>query len=130
MTDQDPNALALTVTGMIVDDTYEFSAPRFFDFIKDESARPSSELPFFCSTRFPLQIRAGSGSSNLLESGNADEGSELKVDVHVVSSFLCVRGWIFTECGNELEGEIAMLSLIISVTAYIFRRIVLNFRRY
>nr|XP_028960107.1 uncharacterized protein LOC114825539 [Malus domestica] len=42
MTDQDPNALALTVTGMIVDDTYEFSAPRFFDFIKDESARPSS----------------------------------------------------------------------------------------
>ncbi|KAL6273764.1 hypothetical protein ACE6H2_024456 [Prunus campanulata] len=30
----------------------------------------SVELPFFCSTRFPLQIRAGSGSSDLLESGN------------------------------------------------------------
>ncbi|TQE01975.1 hypothetical protein C1H46_012409 [Malus baccata] len=61
----------------------------------------SVELPFFCSTRFPLQIRAGSGSSDLLESGNihrdeesgkilnlvfvwADEGSELKVDVPVV----------------------------------------------
>ncbi|KAB2626456.1 hypothetical protein D8674_020074 [Pyrus ussuriensis x Pyrus communis] len=58
----------------------------------------SVEFPFFCSTRFPLQIRAGSGSSDLLESGNihrdqesgkilnlvfvwADEGSELKVDL-------------------------------------------------
>ncbi|XP_062010920.1 uncharacterized protein LOC133727344 [Rosa rugosa] len=65
----------------------------------------SIELPYFCSTTFPLQIRAGSGSSVLLESGNvlpvkihrdeesgkilnlvfvwADEGSELKVDVPV-----------------------------------------------
>lgn len=30
----------------------------------------SVQLPFFCSTTFPLQIRAGSGSSSLLESGN------------------------------------------------------------
>lgn len=30
----------------------------------------SVELPYFCSTTFPLQIRAGSGSSVLLESGN------------------------------------------------------------
>ncbi|XP_058187177.1 uncharacterized protein LOC131304091 isoform X2 [Rhododendron vialii] len=66
----------------------------------------SVQLPFFCSTTFPLQIRAGSGSSSLLESGNvlpikihreqetgkilnlvfvwADEGTELKVDVPVV----------------------------------------------
>ena len=29
----------------------------------------SVQLPFFCSTTFPLQIRAGSGSSHLLESG-------------------------------------------------------------
>lgn len=29
----------------------------------------SVELPFFYSTTFPLQIRAGSGSSHLLESG-------------------------------------------------------------
>ena len=29
----------------------------------------SVELPFFCSTTFPLQIRAGSGSSHLIESG-------------------------------------------------------------
>jgi len=29
----------------------------------------SIEAPFFCSTRFPLQIRAGSGSTHLLESG-------------------------------------------------------------
>ncbi|KAL6224772.1 hypothetical protein ACLB2K_003627 [Fragaria x ananassa] len=60
----------------------------------------SVELPYFCSTTFPLQIRAGSGSSVLLESGKihrdeesgkilnlvfvwADEGSELKVDVPV-----------------------------------------------
>ncbi|XP_038699194.1 50S ribosomal protein L25-like [Tripterygium wilfordii] len=66
----------------------------------------SVDLPFFCSTTFPLQIRAGSGSSVLLEPGNvlpvkihrdaetgkilnlvfvwADEGTELKVDVPVV----------------------------------------------
>uniref|UniRef100_A0A6N2L5D9 Large ribosomal subunit protein bL25 beta domain-containing protein n=1 Tax=Salix viminalis TaxID=40686 RepID=A0A6N2L5D9_SALVM len=61
----------------------------------------SVEIPFFCSTTFPLQIRAGSGSSALLESGTihrdektgkilnlvfawADEGTEMKVDVPVV----------------------------------------------
>ncbi|KAI4327484.1 hypothetical protein L6164_019938 [Bauhinia variegata] len=66
----------------------------------------SVELPFIYSTRFPLQIRAGSGSSHLLESGNvlpikvhrdkesgkilnmvfvwAEDGQELKVDVPVV----------------------------------------------
>ncbi|KAF8020258.1 hypothetical protein BT93_G0841 [Corymbia citriodora subsp. variegata] len=66
----------------------------------------SVRLPFFCSTTFGLQIRAGSGSSTLLESGKvlpikiqrdeetgkilnlvlvwADEGSKLKVDVPVV----------------------------------------------
>lgn len=27
------------------------------------------ELPFFCSTTFPLQIRAGAGSSTILENG-------------------------------------------------------------
>ncbi|XWS33653.1 hypothetical protein CRYUN_Cryun22dG0100900 [Craigia yunnanensis] len=66
----------------------------------------SVQLPFFCSTAFQLQIRVGSGSSILLESGRvlpikihrneesgkilnlvfvwADEGTELKVDVPVV----------------------------------------------
>lgn len=66
----------------------------------------SVEPEFICSTTFPLQIRAGSGSSVLLESGTvlplkihrdeatgkvlnlvfawADEGSELKVDVPLV----------------------------------------------
>ncbi|XVF17736.1 hypothetical protein REPUB_Repub10bG0149400 [Reevesia pubescens] len=66
----------------------------------------SVQFPFFCSTTFQLQIRAGSGSSVLLESGRvlpmkihrdeesgkilnlvlvwADEGTELKVDVPVV----------------------------------------------
>lgn len=66
----------------------------------------SVELPFFCSTTFQLQIRAGSGSSVLLDSGRvlpvkihrdeesgkilnlvlvwADDGTELKVDVPVV----------------------------------------------
>lgn len=29
----------------------------------------SVQLPFFCSTTFPLQIRAGSGSASLIESG-------------------------------------------------------------
>ncbi|XP_004509167.1 uncharacterized protein [Cicer arietinum] len=64
------------------------------------------EVPFFCSTRFPLQIRAGSGSTHLLETGTvlpikihrdeesgnilnlvfvwAEDGTELKVDVPVV----------------------------------------------
>ncbi|KAL5187278.1 50S ribosomal protein L25 [Glycine soja] len=66
----------------------------------------SADAPFFCSTRFPLQIRAGSGSSHLLESGTvlpikihrdeesgkilnlvfvwAEDGMKLKVDVPVV----------------------------------------------
>ncbi|XP_030499152.2 uncharacterized protein LOC115714557 [Cannabis sativa] len=66
----------------------------------------SVDLPFFCSTRFPLQIRAGSGSSVLLESGNvlpikihrdeetgkilnmvfvwAEDGSNLKLNVPIV----------------------------------------------
>ncbi|KAK4260055.1 hypothetical protein QN277_003226 [Acacia crassicarpa] len=66
----------------------------------------SVDLPFFYSTRFPLQIRAGSGSSHMLESGTvlpikihrdkesgkilnlvfvwADDGLDLKVDVPVV----------------------------------------------
>lgn len=66
----------------------------------------SVQLPFFCSTTFPLQIRAGSGSSTLIESGRvlpikihrneetgeilnlvfawAEEGKELKVDVPLV----------------------------------------------
>lgn len=71
-----------------------------------QSLLKSIEAPFFCSTTFLLQIRAGSGSSHLLESGTvlpikvhrdavfgriqnlvfvwADSGSELKVDVPVV----------------------------------------------
>ncbi|KAL2333596.1 hypothetical protein Fmac_014809 [Flemingia macrophylla] len=66
----------------------------------------SVEAPFFCSTRFPLQIRAGAGSSHLLDSGTvlpikihrdeesgqilnlvfvwAEDGMKLKVDVPVV----------------------------------------------
>ncbi|KAK4346518.1 hypothetical protein RND71_032857 [Anisodus tanguticus] len=61
----------------------------------------SVDLPFFYSTTFPLQIRAGSGSSTLLESGKvhkdeetgkilnlvfvwAEDGTKLKVDVPVV----------------------------------------------
>ncbi|KAH0698302.1 hypothetical protein KY290_015380 [Solanum tuberosum] len=73
----------------------------------------SVDLPFFCSTTFPLQIRAGSGSSTLLESGKvlpikasdpsscihkdeetgkilnlvfvwAEDGTKLRVDVPVV----------------------------------------------
>lgn len=35
-----------------------------------QSIVKSVQLPFLCSTTFPLQIRAGSGSSVLLESGN------------------------------------------------------------
>ncbi|RVW57160.1 hypothetical protein CK203_101766 [Vitis vinifera] len=77
------------------------------------------EPEFICSTTFPLQIRAGSGSSVLLESGTvllsrdeatgkvlnlvfawADEGSELKVDVPLVfkGEDVCPglkKGWFF-----------------------------------
>ncbi|XP_057975725.1 uncharacterized protein LOC131163041 [Malania oleifera] len=71
-----------------------------------QSILKSVEPDFFCSTTFKLQIRAGSGSSVLLQSGTvlpikvhkdretgmimnlvfawAEEGSELKVDVPVV----------------------------------------------
>lgn len=35
-----------------------------------QSVIDSVQLPFFCSTTFSLQIRAGSGSSTVLESGN------------------------------------------------------------
>ncbi|KAL7135547.1 hypothetical protein ABFS83_11G104900 [Erythranthe nasuta] len=63
------------------------------------------ELPFFCSTTFPLQIRAGSGSSTILENGKvlpvkihrdedgkvlnlvlvwAEDGTQIKVDVPIV----------------------------------------------
>ncbi|CAN1814729.1 hypothetical protein LINPERHAP1_LOCUS27211 [Linum perenne] len=38
----------------------------------------SLDSPYFCSTTFPIQIRAGSGSSVLLESGNV---LPVKVDI-------------------------------------------------
>ncbi|KAL3525721.1 hypothetical protein ACH5RR_014093 [Cinchona calisaya] len=49
----------------------------------------SVELPFIYSTTFPLQIRAGSGSSTLIESGRvlpikAENGKDIKVDVPLV----------------------------------------------
>ncbi|ESQ31169.1 hypothetical protein EUTSA_v10004830mg [Eutrema salsugineum] len=71
-----------------------------------KSILDSVGLPFFCSTTFKLQIRAGQGSSTLIESGRvlplkihrdeetgkilnlvfvwADDGEQLKVDVPVV----------------------------------------------
>ncbi|OMP02055.1 hypothetical protein COLO4_11365 [Corchorus olitorius] len=66
-----------------------------------KSILKSVQAPFFCSTTFQLQIRAGSGSSVLLDSGRihmdeesgnilnlvfvwADDGTELKLDVPVV----------------------------------------------
>lgn len=35
-----------------------------------QSVIDTVQLPFFCSTTFSLQIRAGSGSSTVIESGN------------------------------------------------------------
>lgn len=71
-----------------------------------QSILNSIDVPYFCSTIFPLQIRAGSGSEILLESGNvlpvkvhrdpntgkvlnlvflwADKGEVVKVNVPVV----------------------------------------------
>uniref|UniRef100_A0A1J3IIM4 50S ribosomal protein L25 n=1 Tax=Noccaea caerulescens TaxID=107243 RepID=A0A1J3IIM4_NOCCA len=70
-----------------------------------KSILDSVGLPFFCSTTFKLQIRAGQGSSTLVESGRvlplkihrdesgkilnlvfvwADDGEQLKVDVPLV----------------------------------------------
>lgn len=54
MTDQEPNAPAPTATAIIVDDTYEFLAPRFFDFTKGESDddRRKAELWFDCALAY------------------------------------------------------------------------------
>lgn len=46
----------------------------------------SVKLPFFCSTTFPLQIRAGSGSSVLLDSGKV-----LPIKVKLVCFFFLFR---------------------------------------
>lgn len=45
----------------------------------------SVQLPFFCSTTFPLQIRAGSGSSSLLESGNV---LPIKASIRLLPAFV------------------------------------------
>ena len=68
-----------------------------------QSIVKSVELPFFCSTRFPLQIRAGSGSSVLLDSGTVlPIKASLLILSHVVSISVSVlivvmilRIWIF-----------------------------------
>ncbi|KAB2603338.1 protein TPX2 [Pyrus ussuriensis x Pyrus communis] len=59
MTDQEPKAQAPTATGMNVDDTYEFSAPRFFDFIKDESEgnKRKAKLWFDCALAYAFSHR-------------------------------------------------------------------------
>lgn len=49
----------------------------------------SVEAPFFCSTRFPLQIRAGSGSSHLIESGTV-----LPIKVFLFNKNLIVRVYL------------------------------------
>ncbi|CAN6565099.1 unnamed protein product [Malus baccata var. baccata] len=54
MTDQEPHAPAPMARGMIVNDTYEFSAPRIFDFIKEKSEddRHKVELWFDCALAY------------------------------------------------------------------------------
>ncbi|TQE09611.1 hypothetical protein C1H46_004830 [Malus baccata] len=62
MTDQEANTSAPTMTGMIVDDTYEFSALRFFDFIKEESEDDwrKAELWFDCALAYALSHTSAS----------------------------------------------------------------------
>ncbi|CAA2965184.1 50S ribosomal L25 [Olea europaea subsp. europaea] len=95
------------------------------------------KLPFFCSNTFPLQIRAGSGSSTILETRKvlpikihmdeetgkimnlvfvwAEDGTELKVDVPVVftGEDVCPglkKGWFF--------GSVSCVSIFFSWQTY------------
>ncbi|KAM1717965.1 hypothetical protein ACFX11_025736 [Malus domestica] len=95
MTDQEPNAPA--ATAIIVDETYEFSAPRFFDFTKDESDddRLKAELWFDCALAYapsPFMPKIKTGRSLTIESMcdfseaekmekvNLESSSDLKAD--------------------------------------------------
>ncbi|CAN6572928.1 unnamed protein product [Malus baccata var. baccata] len=97
MAEQEPNAPAPTATGMIVDDTYEFSAPHFFDFIKEESEddRRKAELWFDCAlayapSPFMPKIKAGRsftiesmcdfGEAEQMQNVNLESSSDLKAD--------------------------------------------------
>ncbi|KAF4380757.1 hypothetical protein F8388_017111 [Cannabis sativa] len=90
----------------------------------------SVDLPFFCSTRFPLQIRAGSGSSVLLESGNihrdeetgkilnmvfvwAEDGSNLKLNVPIVFKGEDVSPGLKKEFGGNLVEKIKYFDVIL-----------------
>ncbi|MBA0862018.1 hypothetical protein Goshw_003508 [Gossypium schwendimanii] len=63
----------------------------------------SVQLPFFCSTRFQLQIRAGSGSSVLLESGTV---------LPIKASFLLFPALSFLIHRDEESGKILNLVFV------------------
>ncbi|RAL40772.1 hypothetical protein DM860_008470 [Cuscuta australis] len=66
----------------------------------------SIELPFFCSTTFPLQIRAGSGSSCLLESGRV---LPIKIHTHKETGKILNLVFVWAEDGSKLKVDIPVV---------------------
>ncbi|KAK9922575.1 hypothetical protein M0R45_031036 [Rubus argutus] len=95
VTTEEPNTTAMTQTTssssstlmMMIDEIYEFSAPRFFDFIKDESDedKNKAELWFDSALTYapsPFMPRIKTGRSVTVESMNLESSSELKVNAN------------------------------------------------
>ncbi|KAJ4964276.1 hypothetical protein NE237_024215 [Protea cynaroides] len=102
----DPNSSTISENGSNISRTVSRKHLVTTERKQIHSILKSVEPNFFCSTTFQLQIRAGAGSSHLIESGTvlpikvhkdaetgkilnlvfawADSGSELKVDVPIV----------------------------------------------
>lgn len=66
----------------------------------------SVEVPFFCSTRFPLQIRAGSGSTHLVESGTV---LPIKIHMDKESGSILNLVFVWAEDGMELNVDVPIV---------------------
>ncbi|RAL47171.1 hypothetical protein DM860_016986 [Cuscuta australis] len=66
----------------------------------------SIELPFFFSTTFLLQIRAGSGSSCLLESGRV---LPIKIHTHKETGKILNLVFVWAEDGSKLKVDIPVV---------------------
>ncbi|KAF5752919.1 Ribosomal protein L25/Gln-tRNA synthetase anti-codon-binding domain [Tripterygium wilfordii] len=76
----------------------------------------SVDLPFFCSTTFPLQIRAGSGSSVLLEPGNVLPVKEiffiiiiLKIHRDAETGKILNLVFVWADEGTELKVDVPVV---------------------
>ncbi|PNY15780.1 50S ribosomal protein l25-like [Trifolium pratense] len=77
----------------------------------------SIEAPFFCSTRFPIQIRAGSGSTHLLESGTVlpikihrdEESGPIKIHRDEESGNILNLVFVWAEDGMDLKVDVPVV---------------------